>query len=105
MNILKKLGYIKKSELSESEVIELVESYFGNPMEAEVSPQLDAEFFKDLSKIDTAIEYFKNTAGKDISRYFAAKDKSEQDIVRGGFLRTAYILKKLKKQKEQNLQD
>ena len=104
MNLLKKFGYVKINELTEIEKLDLIIYAFGNPSNCEVSEQLDKEFFTDLSKIDTAAEYLKNTAGKDISRYFAAKDESERMVVRGGFLRTAYLLKKIKQIRQNNLQ-
>lgn len=51
--------------------------------------------FKEMAKIDGIQELFKSLMDKDIKLHFNCKPE-EQDLVRGSYYRTEYLLKKVK---------
>lgn len=53
--------------------------------------------FRQLLKVKGLDEYLRAQMGKDIQRYFIAKDDKERERVRGAYQRTFYLRAMLKK--------
>ena len=93
--IAEKLGYVHKDNVL-SEVVRLI----GDPKSYTIEKKLEEEFFADLARIDTAEQYLRATMANDMQRYFAAP-QDQQEVVRGAFARTSFLLSRLRKTNEE----
>jgi len=94
--ILRKLGYIKRTDITEDIVAEFYGSLIGNPAEYDMGSQESELFFQQLAGLEGIDEYLKDMAAKDMVRYFGASNDKERDMVRGAFARTVYIENKVR---------
>lgn len=58
----------------------------------------DQILFKELKSVEGFIEYLRETAARDIQRYFEAATKEEQLMIRGAYARTMYLMKMAKEE-------
>ena len=65
-----------------------------NPIEDLIDKDEEKRIFIELSKIDGIHEYLKALMNRDMRLHFQSK-KEDQDMVRGAFYRTEYLLKKV----------
>jgi hypothetical protein len=63
------------------------------------------KLFDELKEVDGLHEYLSSILNQDISRHFAAQDKSQQDLIRGAFVRTLYLKNRLKAKKKLTKKD
>lgn len=56
----------------------------------------DLILFKELKGIEGFVEYLRETAARDIQRYFEAATKEEQLMIRGTYARTMYLMNMVK---------
>lgn len=61
-----------------------------------VDEKKDLLLFKELKEVEGLMEYLRETAARDIQRYFEAATKEEQLMIRGTYARTMYFWKKVK---------
>lgn len=54
----------------------------------------EAEMFQSLAKVGGFEDYLKKSMAKDMQRYFASVPE-HQATIRGGYLRSEYLLKKI----------
>jgi hypothetical protein len=94
--LMKKLGYIKESSLTEEYLAGHFAREIGDPTDYEITRLDEKSFFEDLSKIDKARDFLKATMAKDMQRYFAAPDEKSRNVIQGAFARTVYLAGKLK---------
>jgi len=94
--ILNKFGYIKKEDLTESEIELMFAETLGDVTEYLIDKKSEIEMFKDLSSVDGYADYLRATAAKDMQRYFGAENEKQRDVVRGAMSRTIYFKTKLK---------
>ena len=95
--LLNRFGYIKQSSITEDFIITEVAKLIGDPHEYSISEELDADFFRDISNTEHGMEYLKATAAKDMIRHFAAETDKDRWLTRGAFIRTVYLMNRIKK--------
>ncbi len=61
-----------------------------------VDEKRDKILFKELKGVEGLVEYLRETAARDIQRYFEAATKEEQLMIRGTYARTMYLMKRIK---------
>ncbi len=49
------------------------------------------EIYNQLAGVDGLLDHLRDTMKTDIQRYFAAGSEHDRDLIRGAFLRTAYM--------------
>ena len=94
--ILRKLGYIKRTDITEDIVAEFYGNLIGNPADYDMGTKASESFFQQLANIDESDSYLKDMAAKDMVRYFGAANDKERDMVRGAFARTVYLENKIR---------
>jgi hypothetical protein len=97
--LIKRLGFVKPSELTEDELTTLLVSKFDNPFEYRIDKESEKKFFDDLSKVDNAREYLRAVEANDIKLYFGADDAAKK-LIKGAYLRTKHWRSKLVKNGE-----
>lgn len=100
-SILRKLGYIHESELTNEYILYAAANIIGDPVEYEFTAKQEEELFGDLSKVNGFSEYLNATMAKDMQRYFSSP-REQLDIIQGAFARTAYIKSRIVKQNTSN---
>lgn len=63
---------------------------------SQVEKEQEEKLFESLKHIEGLQEYLKDTANRDIQRYFGAADDKERNLTRGAFARTAYFLSRIR---------
>lgn len=76
---------------SENELAFALASKMGDLDDEEMTDKAVKLIFKDLAKVDGLPEYFRDTARKDVLRFFAATNDKERDVVKGAYARTAFL--------------
>lgn len=66
-----------------------------NPLEEIIDKDEEARIWLEIQKIDGMNEYLRALLARDMRLHFAAK-KEDQDLIRGAYFRTEYLLKKLR---------
>lgn len=94
--ILRRLGYIHESELTEDFLCGEIARMVGDPTEYTLEKKQEDLFFKDLSRVEGVQEYLRATMARDMQRDFAATNE-QRPIIRGAFARTAYLRSRLSK--------
>lgn len=69
-----------------------------NPIEEIIDKEEELRIVSELKKIDGLSEYLRALMARDMRLHFTAQ-KTEQDIIRGAYFRTEYLLKRLKDSK------
>lgn len=98
--LLKKLGYIHESKLTDTVLETMLCEKIGDVFDYKLDPKVEKGIFADVSKVDFIMEYLRATMAKDIQRYFAAPDEKQRDIIRGAFARTVYLKSRISKRGE-----
>lgn len=98
--LLKKFGYIHKSEAEEEFLKQYIES-LGDTREYSITHKEEEDFFNLLSRVDGIADFLKATSAKDIQRHFTA-DPRQRDVIHGAFARTVYLYSRLKKSNKQS---
>lgn len=62
----------------------------------------DLVLFKELKAVEGLVEYLRETAARDIQRYFEAATKEEQLMIRGTYARTMYFMNMVKNEGRKN---
>lgn len=92
--ILKRLGYIKESSITEADIYKYLGRVVGNPVDYDMPKKLEDNIFEDLSRVDGIMDYLKATMAMDMQRDFAAT-ADQKDMIHGAFSRTAYLRSKI----------
>ena len=100
-SILNKLGYIHESEVTEEFLGLKYGEIIGDTSDYGIETKEEKDFFIDFSRIESASEFLKATAAKDMQRYFAATDEKQRDMARGAFARTVYFRAQLSKSRDE----
>lgn len=98
--IAEKLGYIKKDKIdgfrnlstnpfSEEELSFMLATLLKD--EEDFNDEEEKKIFKRVKEVEGFVEYLRNSAHKDMVRYFGATNPEEQLIIRGAFARTNYL--------------
>lgn len=103
-------GYIKVSEVrdlekkpyTEDEILDMFVSVMGKIYGDKVDKKQEREIFDKIMEVEGVNDYFRDTLGADIQRYYVASTREEQLQVRGAFSRTLYLKGLLKKQTKKN---
>lgn len=66
-----------------------------NPLEEITDKEEEKRIFSEIAKIEGITEYFRALMARDMRLHFSAK-KEEQDLVRGAYFRTEYLMKRIK---------
>ncbi len=101
-NILKKLGYIHKDDITEDFLCSEMARIIGDPGEYGFPKEEEVRLFAELSSVNNYGQYLRSTAAKDIERYMSAPDDNQRAIVRGAFMRTNHMRSLLSKKKSTN---
>lgn len=70
-----------------------------NPIEDVINKEDEKVILTELSKIDGLQEYFRALLARDMRLHFTCP-KDQQDLVRGAYFRTEYLVKKIKEHSE-----
>lgn len=103
--ILKKFGYLRedhfssfrdlsKSPFTEDELCFMLAQKMGD-VEPVIEQKDEDSIFKRASEVEGLAMLLKETAYRDIRRYFGATNQNEQMIIRGAFSRTNYLRSKI----------
>lgn len=65
-----------------------MEGFLNNPFDK----KLEAEFFKELASMESALPYLRMTLEQDLKRHFQAADPMSQFQVKGAYSRTHHVL-------------
>lgn len=87
-NILRKFGYIHKSEIQPDYLMLL-----GVPSDYPKIADIEEQFFKDLSRVDGIDKFLDATMAFDMKREFNSQTDQERNLVKGGYGRTLYFKK------------
>lgn len=65
-------------------------------LELKESKELEEQIFEELRKVQGFTKYLQSTMNQDIVRYFNAQDEGQRNLIRGAFLRSLYMKKKVR---------
>lgn len=82
--------------LTEDELLDQYATIMEGVLDVDVD-ESTVPIFKALLKVKGLDEYLRSTMGKDIQRYFIAKDDAERGRIKGAYQRTFYLRAMLKK--------
>lgn len=66
-----------------------------NPIEETIDKDEEIRIVNELANINGLPEYLRAIMARDLNLHFTCK-KEEQDLVRGGYFRTKWLLKKIR---------
>lgn len=98
--LLRKLGYIHESELTEDFLCYEIAKIIGDPREYSIEKKQEDLIFADLGRIEGIAMFLNATMAKDMQRDFASTPDQRQ-LIRGAFARTAYLKSKLVKKNDE----
>lgn len=112
--IANKLGYILKSKVADFRDLKK-QPFTENELSlmlAEILLDADDGFtgeaeekiFAQVRNVDGLIPYLRETANRDMRRYFGAATASEQLIIRGSYARTNYLKAKISGEKKSKIE-
>jgi hypothetical protein len=92
--LIRKLGYIKKEDLTEEYLCHELAKIVGDPTQSSVESDQEKKIYADLARIHGILDYLRDVMAKDMQRDFSAPVDQKQ-LIRGAFARTAYIKGKI----------
>jgi len=69
---------------------------YGDILGTIIDKKLEDKIFQELKNIDGLPNYLQAMLNKDIIRYFSAQEDNSRDLIRGAFVRTLYLKKRIK---------